>query len=219
MKSFFPFLTLTTLCLVSAATAISADLPAGEAEEGFVCLFNGKDLDGWQGAVQGYTVEDGAIVCRKGGNLYTAKPYSNFILRLEFKVPPGGNNGLGIRSGVQGNPAYSAMELQVLDNEAPCYKNLKPYQYHGSVYGVAPAKRGFLRPAGEWNSQEVRAEGSHIQVILNGHTIVDTDLAKIEKPYMDGNEHPGLLNESGHIGFLGHGSPVAFRAIRIKELK
>ncbi len=218
MRMLFACLALTATCLVTSLAADSTGLPAGETDEGFVSMFNGKDLDGWQGAVQGYTVENGAIVCHKGGNLFTTKEYGDFVLRLEFKVPPGGNNGLGIRSPLQGNPAYTGMELQVLDNEHPMYANLKSYQFHGSVYGVVPAKRGHLRPAGEWNYQEVRAEGSRIQVTLNGNVIVDTDLAKIEKPYMDGHDHPGLLNKSGHIGFLGHGAPVEFRALRIKEL-
>ncbi len=218
MRTLLAFLALTVTCSVISLAADSTSHSAAEADEGFVSLFNGKDLDGWQGAVQGYTVEDGAIVCRKGGNLFTTKEYGDFVLRLEFKVPPGGNNGLGIRTPLQGNPAYAGMELQVLDDEHAMYANLKPYQFHGSVYGVVPAKRGHLRPAGEWNYQEVRAEGSRIQVTLNGNVIVDADLAKIEKPYMDGHDHPGLLNKSGYIGFLGHGSPVEFRALRIKEL-
>ncbi len=214
---------LVLLSLAAAVCPISAlgdgaGLSAEEAEAGFVSLFNGNDLEGWQGSVQGYAVEDGAIVCRQGGNLFTAKEYGDFVLRLEFKVPPGGNNGLGIRTPLAGNPAYAGMELQVLDNNHPRYENLRPYQFHGSVYGVVPAKRGHLKPAGEWNSQEVRAEGSRIQVTLNGQVIVDTDLSKVEKPYMDGHEHPGLLNEKGYIGFLGHGAPVEFRNIRIKEL-
>lgn len=218
MRTLFACLVLTVTCSVTSLAADSTGLSAAEADEGFVSLFNGKDLDGWQGAVQGYTVENGAIVCRKGGNLFTAKEYGDFVLRLEFKVPPGGNNGLGVRTPLQGNPAYAGMELQVLDNEHPMYANLRLYQFHGSVYGVVPAKRGHLRSAGEWNCQEVRAEGSRIKVTLNGNVIVDADLAQIEKPYMDGHDHPGLLNKSGHIGFLGHGSPVEFRALRIKEL-
>ena len=113
------------------------------------------------------------------------------------------------------------MELQILDNDAPIYKNLEPYQYHGSVYGVIPAKRGALKPVVEWNYQEVIAKGNHIKVILNGEVIVDGDIAKASdngKATADHKQHPGLLNEKGHIGFLGHGSEVHFRNIRIKEL-
>ena len=123
---------------------------------------------------------------------------------------------------MEGDAAYVGMELQILDNEAPIYSKLEPYQYHGSVYGVIPAKRGALKPVGEWNYQEVVADGNHIKVTLNGEVIVDGDIAKASqngKATMDHKEHPGLLNKSGHIGFLGHGSEVSFRNIRIKELK
>ena len=190
-----------------------------EKTDGFVGLFDGKTLDGWVGSTKGYVVEDGKLVCPKkgGGNLFTQKEYGDFVLRLEFKLEPGSNNGLGIRAPSRGNAAFVGMELQILDNTAGMYANLKPYQYHGSVYGVVPAKRGHLKPVGEWNSQEVVANGRRVKVVLNGTTIVDADLdeAVADGP-IDGRPHPGLKRPSGHIGFLGHGSRVEFRNIRIK---
>jgi hypothetical protein len=121
---------------------------------------------------------------------------------------------------MEGDAAYQGMELQILDNEAPVYSKLKEYQYHGSVYGVIPAKRGFLKPVGEWNYQEVIADGDHIKVILNGTTILDGNIREAAKNgTADGKDHPGLFNKKGHIGFLGHGSVVKFKNIRIKELK
>jgi hypothetical protein len=166
------------------------------------------------------------IVCqptgRGTGNLYTDKEYSDFILRFEFQLTPGANNGLGIRTPKTGDAAYAGMELQILDNEADIYKNLKEYQYHGSVYGVIPAKRGFLKPLGEWNVQEVQAIGNRIRVTLNGEVILDGDIAEASKnntATVDKRQHPGLLNKSGYIGFLGHGSPLKFRNLRIKEVK
>lgn len=192
-------------------------------DEGFTYLFNGKDLTGWVGGTQGYGVENGKIVVLPdmgSGNLYTEREYSDFILRFEFKLTPGANNGLGIRTPLEGDAAYVGMELQIIDNPAPEYQNLKPYQYHGSVYGVVPAKRGFLNLIGEWNSQEVIAQGNRITVILNGETIVDADILAASTPQtLDGRDHPGLKRKTGHIGFLGHGSRVEFRNIRIKELK
>ena len=126
---------------------------------------------------------------------------------------------LGIRAPLEGDAAYLGMELQILDNTADIYARLEPYQYHGSVYGVIPAKRGFLRPVGEWNEEEVRVEGTRIRIILNGEVIVDGDIAEArDKGTMDHQDHPGLKREKGHIGFLGHGSLVQFRKIRIKEL-
>ena len=168
-----------------------------------------------------YSREDGKIVCKPGGNLYTEKQYSDFVLRFDFKLHSGTNNGLGIRTKVGVNAAYDGMELQILDNTADKYKDkLKKYQYHGSIYGVVPAKRGFLKPVGQWNSEEVIAKGNQITVILNGETIVDADIKEASKDgTMDGRDHPGLFNKTGHIGFLGHGSVVEFRNIRIKQLE
>ncbi len=208
---------LLLMAMLPATGAVAAELCPKEAADGFVALFDGKTLDGWIGAVDRYVVEDGAMICKPGGNVYTAKEYDNFVFRFEFKVPPGGNNGVGIRTPAKGNAAYAGMEIQVLDNAAPRYKNLKPYQYHGSIYGVVAAKRGHQKPAGEWNTQEIAADGSHIKITLNGTVIVDADLSKIEET-IDHRNHPGLHNAKGHIGFLGHGAPVEFRNIRIKPL-
>lgn len=215
MKRILPLLVLTLFGALSGITTLHA------AEEGFTTLFNGKNLDGWVGATDGYDVEEGAIVCnpKKGGNLYYGKEFDNFVLRFEFKLEPGANNGVAIRSPVEGNSAYNGIELQVLDTEADVYKNIKPYQAHGSVYGVVPAKRGFLKPTGEWNVQEVVADGNQIKITLNGEVIVDADIKEASKDgTLDGSEHPGLLNKSGHIGFLGHGTKVSFRNIRAKSI-
>lgn len=199
------------------------NLSVEEKVDGFVSLFNGKNLDGWIGNLTDYLVEDAVVVIRpmRGGhgNLYTEKEYADFNFRFEFQLTPGANNGLGIRTPPGGDAAYLGMELQILDNTAPIYANLQPYQYHGSVYGVIPAKRGFLKPVGEWNSEEVIIQGTRIKIILNGEVIVNGDIADgRDNGTMDHKNHPGLSNEKGHIGFLGHGSVVKFRNIRIKEL-
>ncbi|MCX7015832.1 MAG: DUF1080 domain-containing protein, partial [Candidatus Sumerlaeota bacterium] len=209
------------LILVRACAVLMA-LYAGTTfaeEEGFASLFNGKDLTGWAGDTKGYVVQDGTIVCEKGGNLFTEKEYGDFILRLEFKLPPAGNNGVGIRAPLGKNAAYAGMEIQVLDDPDPKYKDIKPWQHCGSVYGVVPAEPGHLKPTGEWNSYEITAKGRRIKVVLNGATVVDADLDQASaNGTIDGKEHPGLKLASGHIGFLGHGSPVAVRDIRIKDL-
>jgi HEAT repeat protein len=191
------------------------------AADNFTSLFTGEDLSGWVGDKDSYTVSNGQIVSKDGasGNLFTEDEYSNFILKFEFKLTAGANNGLAIRSPLEGNPAYEGMELQIIDNAAEKYAELEPYQYHGSVYGVAPAERGYLNPVGEWNTQEVIADGSQITVKVNGETITNIDLAEIDTANtIDDRGHPGLLRESGHIGFLGHGDEVAFRNISIKDL-
>lgn len=202
------------------ANKILVEIGDAGGEAGFESLFNGKDLSGWIGAVDNYEVVDGAIRCKAGhgGNLLTKDEYDNFIVRLEFKLPPGGNNGLAIRAPADGDAAYSGMELQVLDDTADQYRDLHEYQFHGSLYGLAPATRGYLRPVGEWNFEEVEVNGDRMIVRLNGFEILNVDLAEARKQPLDGNEHPGAARTSGHFGFAGHNDPVAFRNIRIKQL-
>ena len=194
-----------------------------EKKEGFVSLFNGTDLDYWIGNKKDYIVEDNVLAVRPKngghGNLYTAKEYSDFNFRFEFQLTPGANNGLGIHTPLTGDAAYVGKELQILDNTAAIYKNLKPYQYHGSVYGIIPSKRGYLNPVGEWNRQEVIVRGNHIKIILNGVVILDGNIKEATKNgTADHKEHPGLQRTKGHIAFLGHGSELEFRNIRIKDL-
>jgi hypothetical protein len=185
-------------------------------------LFDGKTLTGWTGAVDGYEVRDGAICCnpKTGGKLFNLNEYSDFALRFEFLLTPGANNGLAIRAPLQGDPAYDGIELQILDDTAAAYKDLQPYQYNGSAYGIAAARRGFAETVGEWNEQVVRCEGRQITVTLNGEKILDIDLdeAAPQGKTLDGKSHPGLARNFGHIGFLGHGSDVRFRNICVLNL-
>ena len=203
--------------LICTENVVGAELSKEESGQGFVGLFSGKSLDGWQGATEGYAAEKGLLVCKSGGTLLTDKEYADFAFRFEFKLEANGNNGVGIRTPAKGNPAFLGMEIQILDDSGDNYKELKPYQYHGSIYGVVPSRKGHMKPVGEWNSQEILCHGSHVRVTLNDVVIVDAFLDQIDKT-MDGRPHPGLHNEKGHIGFLGHGSRVEFRNIRIKEL-
>lgn len=195
-------------------------LRGDDSKYGFSPIFNGEDLSGWTGAIDDYEVVDSAIACKpgKGGVLFTKREYENFAVRFEFKLPPGGNNGLAIRYPGTGSAAYDAMcELQILDDEAEQYATLDPRQYHGSVYGIVPAHRGYLNPAGQWNYQEVIVDGSRIKVELNGTVIVDADVAQVTE-YKDDLAHPGKLRTQGHFGFAGHNDPVMFRNIAIKSL-
>jgi hypothetical protein len=204
------------------------EIPADEAaatlakkgDEGFAAVFNGKDFDGWAGPIDNYQVQDGAVTCKpgKGGTIYTKQEYGDFVARMEILIPAGGNNGLAIRYPGQGDTAYVGMcELQVLDNEAPQYAKLDPRQFHGSAYGMVAAPRGYLRPAGQWNFEEVTVKGSTIRVELNGTVILDCDLSKVTE-YMAGHAHPGKDRTTGFFGLAGHSDPVQFRNIRIKAL-
>jgi hypothetical protein len=205
------------------------EIPSTEANEilrkhgsqDFVDVFNGQDFTGWDGPIDQYEVKDGAIVCKpnKGGTIFTKEEFSDFVARVEYKLPPAGNNGLAIRYPGSGDTAYVGMcEVQVLDDSAPAYARLDPRQYNGSVYGIVAAQRGYLRPVGEWNFEEVTVKGSTIKVELNGTVIVDADVSQV-KDYMNKSPHPGKDRTSGHFGFAGHSDPVAFRKIQIKRME
>jgi hypothetical protein len=194
-----------------------------EKKEGFKSLLTGKELDHWIGNKTDYLIEGNELLVRPKqgghGNLYTAQEYSDFVFKFEFKLSPGANNGLGIHTPLEGDAAYVGKELQILDNTAPIYANLEPYQYHGSVYGIIAAKKGALKPVGEWNYQTVEVNGNYIKITLNGIVIVDGDVMEASKNgTADHKDHPGLNRNKGHIAFLGHGSELAFRNIRIKDL-
>lgn len=191
---------------------------AERSGDGFESIFNGKDFTGWTGPLDNYEIIDGAIRCKKGkgGTIHTEKEYADFTVRFQFKVPPGGNNGLAIRYPGEGDTAYVGMcELQVLDSEHPKYAKLDPRQFHGSAYGIAAAERGYLRPTGEWNFEVVTVQGGRITVELNGSVILDADVAAV-KDFMANAKHPGLTRTSGYFGFAGHSDPVEFRNIAIK---
>lgn len=213
--------TFLTLCLLLISTPIARC--EEKLEAGFTPLFDGKSLDGWIGdGKKFFKVEQGAMVCERGcvGKLLTEREYQDFILRFDFKLTPGANNGLALRAPQQGDAAYDGIELQILDNSADKYKDLKDYQYHGSAYGIAAAKRGALKPAGEWNTQEVRLQGRDLQVTLNGKLILDINLDKAapDNKTIDGEDHPGLGRRLGHIGFLCHDDQVYFRNVHIQDL-
>jgi hypothetical protein len=198
-------------------------LPDEEKKEGFKVLFDGTNMHEWQGNTVDYRLEEGCISLHPsrsfGGNLYTAKEYGNFIFRFEFQMTPSANNGVGIRAEQDKDAAYYGMDIQILDHDHPVYKNIAAYQAHGSVYGIIPAERSGLKPVGEWNYEEIVADGDHIKVTLNGEVIVDGNIREaVKNGTIDHQEHPGLFNKTGYIGFLGHGSYVKFKNIRIKEL-
>jgi hypothetical protein len=226
---------LLTVVLILPASSAEPDEPgapsppltAQEVTDGFQPIFDGKSLDGWVGLkddTSSYYVRDGVLICKSDGHthIFTEQEYGNFILRLQFKLDPGGNNGIGIRAKVDPAPHIYGMEIQVLDDDYYADGDpfsLKDYQHHGSIYGVVPAKTGHLKPAGQWNDQEIVCDGRRVRVTLNGTVIVDANLDEVEP--IDGQEHPGLHYERGRIGLHAHGNygaEVFFRNLRVKQL-
>ena len=233
------FAALMVLLAGVVSIAVLGAVPAPQdKEDGFTPLFNGKDFTGWvygrransaeNKTGKGYQVENGVLYSTKedGGNLYTEKEYANFVFRFEFRLTPNANNGIGIRAPLEGDAAYVGMEIQVLDDGGSMYTKLEPGQYHGSIYKVVPARRGFQKPVGEWNTEEIVANGRRITITLNGTVIVDANLDDVKdeavlKEHRDLTKPEGsrgIANTKGHIGFLGHGAHVEFRNIRIKVL-
>jgi len=190
--------------------------------KGFVALFNGRDLTGWQqigGRKGSWKVRDGILYAEgdSKGWLSTARQYDNFQLELEFRVPVGGNSGVFVRIPREdgGRPGYEGTEIQILDDYAQKYVGLQPSQYTGSIYGVqAPAKL-VSKKANEWQKMAILCNGPQVQVALNGALIVDANL----KTHMDKFEtHPGLKRPKGYIGLQHHNTRIEYRNIRIKEL-
>jgi Domain of Unknown Function (DUF1080) len=208
---------------IAIAMLLTIGIASGADDAGFVSLFDGKTLNGWKlvgGHGPGYVVRDGKIVCpaEGGGNLFTEREFGNFVFRFEFRLTAGANNGVGVRAPYEGDAAYQGMEIQILDDGDEMYKGkIRPEQYHGSVYDVIPARTGYRKPVGEWNEEEILAEGRRIQVTLNGVIILAADLDMVKEAAVLAR-HPGLGRRTGHIGFLGHGSLVEFRNIRVREL-
>ena len=214
-----------------------SELTAEEKKQGFEMLFDGTNLDKWQGDLEGYIPVNGTIYVSANygstGNLYTKKEYRNFVYRFEFCfLREGVNNGVGVRTPMGVDAAYDAMcEVQILDHDAPMYANLREYQVHGSVYGVIPAKRIVHKPLGEWSTEEIRVEGDRIKVTVNGQVIVDGNIRTACKghnvapdgsnnnPYtVDHRNHPGMFNKKGYISFCGHGEGLKIRNVRVLDL-
>lgn len=219
-------ITIVAVTFLLTAPMSAVELSDEGINQGFVSLFDGKSLSGWQGNAKYWAAEEGQLVYRAltqpersadllALKLMSARQYSDFVLRFEFKLQPGANNGVAIRAPLEGDPAFVGMEIQIIDIDGWPNK-LKSFQVHGSIYGVVPAKTGHLKPAGQWNQEEILCNGRHVKVRLNGTVIVDANLDQASP--IDGQEHPGLRRNSGHIEFLGHTKSVAFRNIRIKEL-
>lgn len=205
----------------SEATRLSAD-----GTPGLTPLFPTADrLDGWyvhEGRQQAWKREQGITSCigNGGGWLFTDREYSDFVLRLEYRLQPGGNTGIGIRCPVKGNPTFTGIEVQLLDDDSDKYSDLRPDQYTGSLYYQVPAEqKATLNPPGEWNHCEVTCIGDELTVKINGRQVNRVSLAK--PPGTTDHSAPRSLAQRppvGHLALQSHSTQVDFRNVVIKDL-
>jgi len=196
----------------------------GAEDEGFTPLYNGKDLTGWHakdGKIEAWKADGEVVACVRGdgGWLTSDKEYSDFVLKVDWKLPKGGNSGVGLRYPAKGDPAHVGMEIQVLDDAHPSYAKLDPAQYCGGIYYqvAADKEKKKLNPPGEWNSYEITCKGPQVIIKLNGIEIVN---ANMDENKVGRGGHKALADrpKKGFVGLQCHGSRVEFKNILIKEL-
>lgn len=201
-----------------AATAFSCNVNAGEKDdEGFVQMFNGKDLTGWQ-TTGNWLVKEGNVITleprkgewgwqRYGDYLATTRKYGDFVIDLEFKYNEKGNSGVFLRIGDLANHVETGFEVQIIDTHGK--EELTHHDAGGVIRTQAPSKNA-IKPAGEWNHYNITLKGSQLTVILNGETVNELDLSK------------GPMKDrplEGYISFQDEGKPIWYRNVRIKELE
>jgi hypothetical protein len=207
------------LALVSALVLFPSALLA-QTKDGFVPLFNGKDLTGWEvrearpGDKDKWSVKDDLVVAKPGGGwIGTTKMYGDFTLKLEWRIFDGGNSGVFLRVPdfkTKDSPSAHGMEIQILDDNSPQYKGkLKPYQYCAGLYHFQGPSKAMFKGAGQWNAYEITCKGDHIVIVFNSEKVIDADAAK-----------DAVLNKrprKGYIGLQNHGTGVEFRNVMIKS--
>lgn len=210
-----------------------------EVKEGWQLLFDGKTTDGWRGYNKssfpefGWTIEDGCFRCLhsgkgeagNGGDIITKKKFSNFELKLEWKIAKSGNSGIMyLVTEIPGKPAYyAAPEMQVVDTVGYPRK-LRPVQQSGSAYELVAATPQNVKPHGEWNQIRILVNNGHVEHWQNGKKVVEYNLWTPEWKELVANskfkDNPEFLNMSheGYIALQDHGGGVWFRNIKIREL-
>jgi hypothetical protein len=196
---------------------------AAPAEDGFRKLYNGRDLSGWHvqnGRAEAWKANGELISCvaPQGGYLTSDREYGDFVLRLEYRIGPGGNSGVGIRYPRGGHPSSAGMEVQILDDTDPKYRNLKPAQYNCSIYKLSPPKARAANPPGQWNRLEIRCQGPRIIVRLNGTEVQNVNADEHAAPPEPELQPLAKRPRRGCIGLQSHGDLVDFRNIEIREL-
>jgi hypothetical protein len=222
-------LLVLTACALLAGCRIAPSKYFETDGEGWLILFNGKDLNGWNDPKNYWKVEDGAIAFsgplddkhREESYLLTKERFSDFIYEVEFKIQPRGNSGVYFRVDKPAEPMHTGFEIQVANHHGrPVTKNTC-----GGIYDCVAPTKNMAKPAGEWNQVRITCLDNRIQIELNGERTVDCDLNQ----WTEAGQNPdGTKNKfrlaykdmarEGHLGFQDHGLPVWFRNIRLKPL-
>ena len=207
------------------AQAADNELSAKEKEEGWVLLFNGRDLSGWRNnndKPARAAVEDGTVNPHRTGGylLIHKKPAGDFVLKCDVKMSqPNCNSGIFVRTGDLDDPVYSGIEIQISNDTKPSMHGF------GAIYDlVAPVKDATNGP-GKWNSVEVRCEGPLIEVSVNGEKVTAINCDEWDQPGRrpDGTKHKfgKAIKEfprEGYIGLQDHGHDVWYKNIKLRKL-
>jgi hypothetical protein len=229
-------LTLGTLLLLAAGTAVAQDAPgpntltATEQRAGWKLLFDGTTTRGWRGfqkkkVPDGWRVEDGALtLVAPAGDLISENQYRDFELALEWRISEGGNSGIMYRVTEGGEATYeTGPEMQVLD-DARHPDGKSRLTSAGSAFGLYAAPAGIVKPAGEWNQVRILVHGHHVEHWLNGVKVVEYEL---QSPGWEARvaaskfrQWPGYGRAPrGYIALQDHGDRVWYRSIRIREIR
>jgi hypothetical protein len=228
MKNFNVFRAIVVAWFFMLTVCVAASLAA---EEGFTPLFPKDSLAGWKVSdwsnistpqkVEGtaWKIEKGVLYgLNKRTWIASPKEYGDFILRLESKISKGANGGIGLRFPLVGDPAYTAMEIQVVDHEVYYGGQSQPQQRTASIYDEIAASPETTKPPGQWNSWEITARGSRVTIVLNGQKVVDADLSRETKARQQ--KGPALAQRplKGHIGFQNLNGEIELRNVMIRVL-
>ncbi len=210
---------LASCCCAKRCTKQAGERSSEREDDGWVSIFNGKDLTGWEvmgRAKDAFYAEDGVLACNgKGGEwIRYTEELDNFVLQLEYKVSRRANSGVFLRSQEKGHPAYTGFEVQILDDHG------HPANTHvsGAIYDVVAPTHNMSKPTGEWNQLEITCDGPKVIVILNGTKVIDINLDEFTKPIGKFKTPYAELPRKGYIGLQDHGFPLWFRNIRLKKL-
>lgn len=215
---------------INALAEADNTLTQAEQDEGWQLLFDGQSLQHWRTYGQdqadpGWQVQDGAIVLLKGGggDLITRSTFTNFELKLTWRISEGGNSGIFFNADESSLPIFvHAPEIQILD-DARHPDNKKANRRSGSLYDMIAAPPNSQKPAEQWNQVVIYQQHGHLQAWQNGVMTVDIQLRSERWDSLVANskfaEWPGFGElSSGHIGLQDHGDVVAFKNLKIRPL-